>query len=1008
MQFLDLPFWETGIRGLMAMLCEIIYSLMGFFYELFNIVAKSNILTSEDVQPIYQRVTMILTIVMVFYVTFQFVKYVVQPDGLTDKEKGAGNIVYKMVIVIVLIAFVPKIFEMAYKVQNVIINKNVISKVILGPQASIDEENLGPGFATSVFGMFYYVDAENANKECYEGATCEQIVAKNLGNLQTEGKLSSLSLGLNETDNSDEPLITFEFGGFLPVIVGGAIVWILMLYCVDVGVRWAQLLYLQLIAPIPILGYMSPKKDGIFQKWIKQCFTTYLDLFLRVAIINLMLLLCHTLLQSKLTGGIVPEGTTGMMATLAYVVLIMGVMLFAHKAPKMLAELFPKGGAASGNFGLKATERVAPEVARVAGAALGSTRFLGGAASRYINRRIRNKANNAHHPWTKEGQEQTETYRKNRSKARNLQHNYDQDTKDNQRLRNRVTDAQVAAGKEKVKTARNEYEAAKKSGNQNEIDRTKANLDREAANYAKMMRERNAPIIDAKQNVNNARGNLAAARRELTEAQKSGNQQAIAAATQKVQAAEQKYQDEANKFRNDASKSGGRVGDINEATKKVEDAKNELNQAIQSGDQEKIDAARNKLANAEINLESQAQRYSNTMNSDFATQKAELDNAWSQVAQDNNTKYRSEFGAAAWGAIAGAATGAAGGFKAKKLEEIIPKAKEGWKNDVKNIQELNKYYDNGGDTSFIGGTIDRTVAQIEKSVGIDTAYTRLNLENQSLERNIKEIDSSISRIDNVKKEFDATEDRLKSKIDDNKVTAKEDTDISAKSAGTITVKKGENYADISRRYRAAEKSADAISEAASKELQDKESKLGINKDAIINKYSQYSGGTLTAQEQQEYQLYQEYQQAKVNAEQKSQEAVAAKRASQDVDKYITRAIMTEMIKDKNFRENKDGKYDGVAIQSLSRDYNEIEIARQDPKLRSYLMGTLTSEDYNAFMSVNFVDYDQMDRILTELANAKSTLTMEKQTKQDQKHRNETSKVTQSQKAANDYSGNSGK
>ena len=149
MQFLDLPVWEQAFRGLMAMLCQLIYPVMSFLYDLFNNVSQINILTSSDVQPIYQRITMILTIVMVFYITFQFVKYVVQPDTMTDKEKGAGNIIVKMVIVVVLIAFVPKIFEMAYDVQNAIIKKNVISKVILGPQAIADESNLGSSFSSN-------------------------------------------------------------------------------------------------------------------------------------------------------------------------------------------------------------------------------------------------------------------------------------------------------------------------------------------------------------------------------------------------------------------------------------------------------------------------------------------------------------------------------------------------------------------------------------------------------------------------------------------------------------------------------------------------------------------------------------------------------------------------------------------------------------------------------------------------------------------------------------------
>lgn len=379
MLFLEMPFWRSAIRGLMAALCDLIYSVMSFFYDLFNNISQINILSTSDVQPIYQRITMILTIVMVFYITFQFVKYIVEPNAMTDKEKGAGNILYKMIIVIVLIAFVPKIFEIAYDVQKAIISKNVISKVILGPQAISDEDNLGAAFSASVFNMFYYVDAENADKNCHDGATCGQIVNKNISALKQEGNLSSLSVGLNEVDKSDEPLINFEFEGLLPTIVGGFIVYILILYCIDVGVRWVQLLYLQLIAPIPILGYLTPKKDGIFQKWTKQCITTYLDLFLRVAIINLILLLCDTLLKSKIAGDLVPEGATGMMATLIYVVLIMAVMLFAHKAPKMLAELFPKQGAAAGNFGLSAKDRLSTPMklggrfgGAVAGTAIGA------------------------------------------------------------------------------------------------------------------------------------------------------------------------------------------------------------------------------------------------------------------------------------------------------------------------------------------------------------------------------------------------------------------------------------------------------------------------------------------------------------------------------------------------------------------------------------------------------------------------------------------------------------
>ena len=132
MQLLKMAWWEQAIRGLMAWLCQFIYPLIGWLYDLFMNISKVNILSSQQIQPIYQRVTLMLTIVMVFYVTFEFVKFVVQPDGITDKEKGVGNIVYKMIMVVVLIAFVPTIFNGAITLQTKIVDKGVIGRIILG------------------------------------------------------------------------------------------------------------------------------------------------------------------------------------------------------------------------------------------------------------------------------------------------------------------------------------------------------------------------------------------------------------------------------------------------------------------------------------------------------------------------------------------------------------------------------------------------------------------------------------------------------------------------------------------------------------------------------------------------------------------------------------------------------------------------------------------------------------------------------------------------------------
>ena len=1045
---------SDGLRTLCAWLCEGIYMLVASLYDLFINISRVELLTSEQIQPIYQRITMILTIVMVFYVTFEAVKFVIQPEQFSDKEKGAQKIVIRMVLVVLLIAFVPQIFSGAYWVQNKIFDTQVFSKVILGKQ-NVDSDQFGKNLSYNIFSMFYSLDTQAFSESDLESEKCgsipcKQVVLMNYNQLQTEGKLTFLTEGLNESGKAEDPntgekveRYYINFNGLFAVGVGAFIAYMLLLYCVDAGVRVVQLLFLQIIAPIPIMGYLSPKKDGIFEKWTKQCLTTYLDLFLRVGIIYFVLMICQILGNAFKNGTLVNNASSD-ATWLIYIALIMGLLLFAHKMPKMLQELFPKMGAASGNFGLKATERVAPEAARVAGAALGATRFVGGAVARGVGKHIRNKANNAHAPWTEDGQEEKRQRQKNRQHARNMK----RDLATVSGMQSRASDDEVNESKRKVKTAADKVKNAKTA---EEKAKAEKELDEAKTQYRDLMRKRSGldtekgqEILKKRHNYAEKRNNLSTAQRELDAAKATNDPDKIAAAQNKVNQAEAEFQKATDDYKKtlNSSKAEENVGqnwagiinsqqEAEESRKKLEQAQQNLATAQASGDKALI-----KVAQAEVDrltkkneqkqdfFQMQKDSYKNIQTSDVASQKAKYDDALSQVAEDNNTRYVNPVGAAAVGAVSGLVTGAREGFKATKLEEIIPKAKEGHKKDIKNIQELNKYYDNGG-AQGIQGFIDRTVANIEKNViGVDTAYARINLENQRIENKIKEYDSSIARADNVKKEFDATEDRIKSKLDDNKVLA---TIVDENGVATFTtkgktpvvVKHGENYGDVNRRYRAIAKNANAISEAASKDAEEKEARLNAvsaDKRQKFEGYIRGVGAPTSPEELQEYNTYRTLQQeaevARINATRKSEEAVAADRDAKDVEKMMTRAIFTEMLNDPEFESKAGILYDGVAVQKLKSEFNELKIALQDPVLRAKTLSNLAQTGntaaQSAFISSKYEDYDQMDVVMTALSNARSALAMEKQAQQDQKNRNQASSRTEAQKAAQDYNGNSGK
>lgn len=348
---IGLPLWREALRGIGGVLCNVIYSLISLLYQVFVTVAQLNILGDTSLAPIYQRVTMILTIVMTFYITFEFIKYIIQPDTITDKDKGVGNILVRIIVVIVLIAMVPKIFSLAYDLQGKIINQNVISKIILGTQ-DMDYKKIGYEFSAEMLSQFYKANEE----ECSGGI---DDVDKNLNQLRQTG-VANILPGLNDscetiTIFSATPAI--DFNGFIAIVVGGFIIYMLVMYSIDLGTRYAQLLYLQIVAPIAIMGYILPKKDGIFQKWLKQCLTTYLDVFIRLSLIYFILLLISIIGSNFDNLFIGIQGVDLGIKSLTYIALVLGLLAFAKRAPKLLQELFPSSGAAGIGFGLGAEER---------------------------------------------------------------------------------------------------------------------------------------------------------------------------------------------------------------------------------------------------------------------------------------------------------------------------------------------------------------------------------------------------------------------------------------------------------------------------------------------------------------------------------------------------------------------------------------------------------------------------------------------------------------------------
>ena len=336
-----------------GILCSIIYGLIVLLFNLFTSMTQLDVLQQNTINGIYQRITMIMTIVMVFYITFEFVKYVVSPDTISDKEKGAGNIVKRIIISILLIAFIPNIFSIAMDLQNRILKTNVISKVIFG-QKDFDYKSAGSNFAGDTFAAFYRVDCD---EDCDESdrKEAQERVDSVIASFKKDQGIWAITKGL-AYDFVDGDI---RFDGLLAVLFGGFAVYVIFLYCMDLGVRYIQLIFLQILAPIAAISYILPQKDGLLQKWSKQTLTTYVDVFIRIAILYFMLLIVSILNTGINFFEMTANGEQ--INIFMHILIIVGLLIFVNKAPKLIEELLPfKSGAASVGFGFSGKTRFEP------------------------------------------------------------------------------------------------------------------------------------------------------------------------------------------------------------------------------------------------------------------------------------------------------------------------------------------------------------------------------------------------------------------------------------------------------------------------------------------------------------------------------------------------------------------------------------------------------------------------------------------------------------------------
>lgn len=362
---------EHSIRTLSYSLVKLIYSLIIFLYDWFEVLCTSRLLSNSTLKTLSDRVGLILGLVMFFIVIFSLIKMLIEPDKINDKEMGAASILKKIIVVIIMFGISNYVFNALFLFQKTVINSQVISNLLL-PYKIVDEDakKFGNTLSAELLLSFYVV---NEFKDAGVSDDDFMIInaCKNNANALYNQIISSgdFTLGYNclneniqvkqKTSDGDvmQDAYIIEYNWLLVLVAGGFTVYLLFMYCLKVGIRMVQLMFLEIISPLAFVSYLSPKKETIFSKWIKIYISTYIDVFLRVAIINFVIFLIATIFTSVENGDFQfwaslggKPSDSGSVAFLT-IVIVLSLLTFAKRAPEMLKELLPAGASKLG-FGM--------------------------------------------------------------------------------------------------------------------------------------------------------------------------------------------------------------------------------------------------------------------------------------------------------------------------------------------------------------------------------------------------------------------------------------------------------------------------------------------------------------------------------------------------------------------------------------------------------------------------------------------------------------------------------
>lgn len=411
--------WLSPLRAICMAIDGVLYSLLDNAYDLVIKLSTAELLKPATIKSLTGNLYIIFGVVAFFRLALLLVNAIIDPEKLNEKGKGLSNIFFRVVGMVILLAVTPFLFEMSYDLQGKLVgadaSENIIFKTILGNNANITSpknSNAGKALQNIALSSLITIDKEYLvnDKQCNVGENdcgfypltcvpnnddegtctlqggyvygdncswpnCQKAVDK-YNEMYVAEDMSPAKLAAYagtskkiEVEGVEQEVYVYNYMFIITGIVGVAMTYIIISFAIDIAVRMFELIVLEILSPLFIATFVDPKsaQSGPFKNWLSAVGKSYASLYIRLAIIALMVLLVSIINQSKMFQSM------GDVSGWAKIFMVIGLLIFAKKAPKWIGDMIGiKGDGGLGGLSI--------------GKKLGGMALAGGLASKGLDK----------------------------------------------------------------------------------------------------------------------------------------------------------------------------------------------------------------------------------------------------------------------------------------------------------------------------------------------------------------------------------------------------------------------------------------------------------------------------------------------------------------------------------------------------------------------------------------------------------------------------------------------